>query len=183
MTDCVAVDPSVTLPNAKVAALSVNFGPDVAAIPVPERLTVVFAPVLELLVMDSVPESIAAVMGVNASCKFNVAPGANVAGKIPETIENPVPAIVSELTATGLVPVDFSVSVCVAVVTTTTLPKPRLEALTLNVATAGTISQILKLYRSEVGEISPTVTLVPLVAVKAVDRCTQYVSPTEARSW
>jgi hypothetical protein len=56
--------------------------------------------------------------------------GFNVAGKLPPTRVKPVPAIVAELTVTGEVPVDVSVSDCVVAVFIAVLPKLRLEALT-----------------------------------------------------
>jgi hypothetical protein len=44
----------------------------------------------------------------------------------------PVPAIVAEFTVTGAVPVDVTVSDCVAAVFTVTLPKLKVAELTLN---------------------------------------------------
>ena len=52
----------------------------------------------------------------------------------PETVK-PVPATVAALTVTAAVPVEDRVSVCVVAVFAFTLPKARLEALTLNVDT------------------------------------------------
>lgn len=48
---------------------------------------------------------------------------------------NPFPAIVTEFKVTGAVPVEVSVNVCVMGVFTFTLPKVRLELLTLSVGT------------------------------------------------
>lgn len=126
-----------------------------------------------MLLMVSVPVAAVAVAGRYPNTRFNVAPGFSVAGRAPETIENPVPLIESELTVTADVPVEVRVRVCVAVVPTVTLPKLMLEALTLSVETAGTISQIARLNLSEVGALSPTVTVVPLVGVKLLVRCDQ----------
>jgi hypothetical protein len=47
----------------------------------------------------------------------------------------PVPVIATELTLTGNVPVDVSVSDCVVAVFTVTLPKLRFAALTVNCGT------------------------------------------------
>jgi len=61
--------------------------------------------------------------------------GFRVRGKLaPETVK-PVPATVAALTVTAAVPVEDRVSVCVVAVFAFTLPKARLEALTLNVDT------------------------------------------------
>jgi hypothetical protein len=53
----------------------------------------------------------------------------------PETVK-PVPATVAALTVTAAVPVEDRVSVCVVAVFTFTLPKDRLDELTLSVGTA-----------------------------------------------
>jgi hypothetical protein len=50
-------------------------------------------------------------------------------------IENPLPASVSALTVTAAVPVEDRVNVCVVAVFTLTLPKDRLDELTLSVGT------------------------------------------------
>ena len=47
-------------------------------------------------------------------------------------IEKPAPVIAAELTVTGDVPVDVSVSDCVVAVFTVTLPKLKLAVLTVN---------------------------------------------------
>jgi hypothetical protein len=59
--------------------------------------------------------------------------GLNVTGNVAPDIEKPVPDNVAEFTVTAAVPVDVSVNDCVAGVLSTTLPKARLVALTLNV--------------------------------------------------
>ena len=53
----------------------------------------------------------------------------------PETVK-PVPATVAALTVTAAVPVEDRVSVCVVAVFTFTLPKDKLDELTLSVGTA-----------------------------------------------
>jgi hypothetical protein len=58
--------------------------------------------------------------------------GFNVTGKPPPTSVKPEPAIAAELTVTGEVPVDVSVSDCIVDVLTVTLPKLRLAALAVN---------------------------------------------------
>jgi hypothetical protein len=47
-------------------------------------------------------------------------------------IVNPLPVIVAEFTVTGAVPVDVSVSDCIVVAFTVTLPKLKVAALTVN---------------------------------------------------
>jgi hypothetical protein len=62
--------------------------------------------------------------------------GFRVRGKVaPETLK-PVPVRVAALRVTAAVPVEDRVSVCVAAVFTLTLPKDRLDELTLSVGTA-----------------------------------------------
>jgi hypothetical protein len=60
-------------------------------------------------------------------------------------MENPVPVMESDLIVTGAVPVDLSVSGRVAVAPSATVPKLKLDALTVRVDTPGSTSQILKL--------------------------------------
>jgi len=63
--------------------------------------------------------------------------GFRVRGKVaPETVK-PVPVRVAALTVTAAVPVEDRVSVCVVAVFTFTLPKDRLDELTLRVGTPG----------------------------------------------
>jgi hypothetical protein len=62
--------------------------------------------------------------------------GFRVRGKVaPETVK-PVPATVAALTVTAAVPVEDRVNVCVVAVFTLTLPKDKLDELTLSVGTA-----------------------------------------------
>jgi hypothetical protein len=69
---------------------------------------------------------------LNCTCSVSDCVGLNVVGRLPPTIAKPVPVIAAEFTVTGDVPVDVSVSDCVVVVFTVTLPKLRLAALTVN---------------------------------------------------
>ena len=62
--------------------------------------------------------------------------GFRVRGKVTPEIVKPVPATVAALTVTAAVPVEDRVSVCVVAVFTLTLPKARLDELTLSVGTA-----------------------------------------------
>lgn len=58
-------------------------------------------------------------------------------GKVAPEIENPVPVSVAALMANGVIPVEASVSVCVAAVLTATSPNARLVALELSMAVGG----------------------------------------------
>ena len=53
-------------------------------------------------------------------------------GRLEPTIAKPAPVIAAEVSVTGEVPVDVSVSDCVVAVFTVTLPKLRLAALIVN---------------------------------------------------
>ena len=67
VTVSVVGDPIVTVPKLKEVALSERTG-WAAAVPVPESVTVVVAPVDELLVIVSLPVSVAAVVGAKVIC-------------------------------------------------------------------------------------------------------------------
>jgi hypothetical protein len=71
-------------------------------------------------------------VGRNCTCNVTVWVGFSVTGKLPPTIVKPVPVIAAELTVTGAVPVDVSVSDCVVAVFTVTLPKLKVAVLTVN---------------------------------------------------
>jgi hypothetical protein len=90
----------------------------------------------ELLVTVNCPVAAPAVVGSNATLNVAVWFGLNVSGKLaPETV-NPVPLAVAALTVTDAVPVDVSVTDCVAGVLSVTLPKLTEVAPTLSVGTA-----------------------------------------------
>jgi hypothetical protein len=57
----------------------------------------------------------------------------NVKGRVAPDTVNPVPSVVAEAITTGSVPVDVSVTVCVAGELRFTLPKAMVVALTLNI--------------------------------------------------
>ena len=56
----------------------------------------------------------------------------SVTGRLPPTMEKPVPVMAAELTVTGEVPVDVNVTDWVVDVFTVTLPKLRLAVLSVN---------------------------------------------------
>jgi hypothetical protein len=125
---CVVVVFTVTLPKLSVAALIVNWGLG-APVLVPLNVTTDVLPVDELLLIVSWPLAVPVVVGSNCTCSVKDCVGFNVAGKLPPTIVKPAPIITAEFTVTGEVPVDVSVSACVVVVFTVTLPKLSVAAL------------------------------------------------------
>jgi hypothetical protein len=127
----VAVVSTVTLPNAKLAALIVNCGLD-AAVPVPLRLTTAVLFVDESLWIVTWPA--AAPVAVGSNCTFSVTDcvGFKVTGKVAPDIVKPAPLRVPEVMVTGAVPVDVNVTGCVDAVFTVTLPNVKLAALIVN---------------------------------------------------
>jgi hypothetical protein len=71
VSDCVAGDPTVTLPNVRLAALRVNCGLG-AAVPMPFRFTVAVAFVDESLSTVKVPVTVPAAVGANCTSKVTV---------------------------------------------------------------------------------------------------------------
>jgi len=102
------------------------------AVPVPLRVTTEVLPVVALLAMTSWPDAAPAVVALNCTVSTADCCGFNVRGKLAPDTEKPVPEIVAELTVTAEFPVDDSVTDCVIGVFSATLPKFRLDALTLN---------------------------------------------------
>lgn len=64
VTDCVADEPTATLPKLRVVALTVNCGFP-AVVPVPLKDTTAVPPVVELLLMVSCPATAPVVVGLN----------------------------------------------------------------------------------------------------------------------
>ncbi len=129
--DCVDEVFTVTLPKLRVEVLNVNCGL-AAAVPVPLRATVAVLPVVELLLIVSVPVAAPAAAGWNCSCRVTDWLGFSVTGRVPATMVKPAPVIEAEFTVTAEVPDDVSVSEPVAAEFTVTLPKLRAEALSVN---------------------------------------------------
>jgi hypothetical protein len=76
------------------------------------------------------------VTGAKSTVSVAAWPGFKVIGKLAPDSEKPVPAGVAELMVTGAVPVDSSVTDCIAAVFSCTLPKTTLVGLILSVGTA-----------------------------------------------
>ena len=98
----------------------------------PLKLTEVVGFVDDVLLIVSAPVTAPDAVGANFTVSVNVCFGFNVTGKVdPDTVK-PVPVIVAELTFTAAVPLDVSVTVCVGLDPTATLPKAKLPGLTVS---------------------------------------------------
>jgi len=143
VTGCVDVVFTVTLPNVRLAALTVNWRPDTAApVPVPLRLTTAVLLVDELLWIVSCPVAAPVAVGSNCTSSVTAWVGFKVTGNVAPDIVKPVPLRVPELMVTGAPPVEVNVRGCVDVVFTVTLPNVRLAALIVSCGldTAGLVS-------------------------------------------
>ncbi len=133
VTVFVTLEPTATSPKAKLPELIVNCG-EVAATPVAFRLTVAVGFVEELLLTVSAPVAAPVATEANCTCRVTVCFGLRVSGKVaPDTLKL-APLAVAELIVTVPVPVDVSVTGRVEVDPTVTLPKLRLDGLTVRPA-------------------------------------------------
>ena len=131
VNDCAVAVFTVTLPKLRLAALIVNCGLG-AAVLVPLKATTAVLPLDELLLIVICPLAAPVAVGRYCTCSVIDCVGFSVAGKLAPTMVKPLPAIATELTISGAVPVDVSVNDWVVAVFTVTLPKLRLAALTVN---------------------------------------------------
>lgn len=92
-------------------------------LPVPVRLIVDVAPLVALLLIVTVPVSVAAAVGSNSRSSVAVCPAVRVSGVVTPDIVKPVPLIVAALMVTDEVPLDVTLTVCVEGVFRLTLPK------------------------------------------------------------
>jgi hypothetical protein len=127
-----------SLPKFKLEALTVNCGL-AAAVPVPLRATWMVLPVVELLLMVRLPVAAPAVVGSNCTCRVKVWSGFSVTGNAPPMIVKPAPVMAAEFTVTADVPVEVRVRVRIFGVWRASLPKLRLEALTVNCGLAAAV--------------------------------------------
>jgi hypothetical protein len=97
--------------------------------PVPVRPMVEVLPAYALLERVTVPESVPALAGSNPIESVAVCPGFSVTGKVIPEMLKPVPVSAPELTVSGAVPEEVSVTDRVEGVFTTILPKLTLLAL------------------------------------------------------
>jgi hypothetical protein len=109
VTDPVADDPTVTVPRLKLVVLNASFGFG-AATPTPLSVTTELAPVVELLLIVSLPVTDPAVVGAKVTCTVSDWPPGRVMGKPLATTENPVPVTERELIFNGPVPDDVNVT-------------------------------------------------------------------------
>ena len=100
-----------------------------AASPVPLNATVNVPVGVELLLTVSCPVAAPAALGRHSMVTDAVAPGLREIGKLPPTMEKPVPVTVAEETVTADVPVDVSVTDFVVEDPTVIVPKLKLVAL------------------------------------------------------
>jgi hypothetical protein len=100
--------------------------------PVPLRGTVSVGFVDELLLIVSCPVAVPTADGLNVSVRVIVWPGFNVAGRLGEEAEKPLPVAVTEFTVTAAVPLEVSITVCVVGVFTPTPPNEMLVAFKLS---------------------------------------------------
>ncbi len=96
--------------------------------PVPLRGTVRVGFVDELLLIVSCPVAAPTADGLNVSVTVIACPGFNVAGRLGEETEKPLPVAVTEFTVTAAVPLEVSVTVCVVGVFTAAPPNEMLVA-------------------------------------------------------
>lgn len=90
----------------------------------------------ELLWTVSCPVDDPGTVGSNCTSNVTAKPGFKVTGKVAADIVKAVPLTTPELTVTGVVPVEVSVTGCVTVVLTVILPNAILAGLTVSVGTA-----------------------------------------------
>jgi len=169
---CVAEEPTATLPKVRLVALRDSCGCD--DVPVPLRVTLLVAPVVELLEKVKAPVTAPAVVGANFTVSFTEAVGFRVSGRDAPEIVKPAPEMDAAVTVTGLVPVDVTVRVCVAEEPTATLPKLRLVALNDNCGVPGVVAVPLRLTTMAPAEELLEIVIVPVsepVAVGAKRTC------------
>ena len=100
--------------------------------PVPLSATTTVPLVAEVLETVIVPVCAPTVDGSKLTIRVADCPGFSVAGNVAPDIEKSVPASVAELTVSGALPVDVSVTVSVVDVLRVTSPKLRLVELKLS---------------------------------------------------
>jgi hypothetical protein len=167
VTDCLVEVFTGTLPKLRLVVLTVNCG--FAATPVPLKATVAVLPLFELLLIMSCPVAAPATVGRNCSCKVTDWLGLSVTGKLPATMVKPAPAIEAEFTVTAEVPDDVSVTEPVVEEFTATLPKARVDVLSVNCGVAAAVPAPV---RATVTELPPVELAVPpLVELLLIVRC------------
>ena len=133
----VSVTVQVSVPAPVMAPLLQDSRLNGGGVPVPLRLITVVPPVEELLTMVSWPAAAPVTLGLNSTFSVIVWPGVNVAGKATAESAKSAPVTVAELTVSGAVPADVTVTDSVGSALTTTLPKVKLVALISSVDVPG----------------------------------------------
>ena len=132
VTDCWALDPTVTLPKARLAGLGLNVP---GATPVPESAMVSVG--LEAVeVRVTFPLTAPAAVGANCTVKVVFCPALSVTGSDRPVRLKPLPVAEAAEMVRLVPPVLLSVTDCWALDPATTVPNERLEGLGLNAAGA-----------------------------------------------
>src|SRR2546427_5446850 len=118
--------PTFTLPKLRLVGLAPSR--NVAATPVPLRARVRGEPGA-LLVMETLPLALPAVVGENVALKEVLCPGLRVSGAVMPLMVNPVPDALAAEMVTLAVPELVNVTVCDPLLPTSTLPKLTLAGL------------------------------------------------------
>jgi len=118
--------PTFTLPKLRLVGLAPSR--NVAATPVPLRARVRGEPGA-LLVMETLPLALPAVVGENVALKEVLCPGLRVSGAVMPLMVNPVPDALAAEMVTLAVPEFVNVTVCDPLLPTSTLPKLTLAGL------------------------------------------------------
>ena len=123
VNDCVWLLFTVTVPRFKLLGVTARI-PEVTPLPLNDTFTVG----LEALEMiDNVEANVPAVDGANVTVRFALAPGDRVYGKVMPPVLKPVPVTLTEEMLRVDPPLLESVSVCVWLLPTGTLPRFTLE--------------------------------------------------------
>jgi hypothetical protein len=170
VTDRVVEVLTVTLPKLRLVVLTVSCA--FAAIPVPLNATTAVLPLVELLLMVSCPAAAPVAVGRNCTCRVTDWLGLSVTGKLPATKEKADPAIEAEFTVTAEVPEELSVSEPFAEEFTVTLPKLRVEELSVNIGLAAAIPV----------PVRATATVLPLAELLLTLSCPEAAPATVGRN-
>ena len=150
-----------------------------AATPVPVT-AIVAGDSVALLVIVTVPLSAAAVVGENVRVKGRFCPGVIVTGAVTPLVLKPVPVTAMFEIVRLELPVSESVTLCVPIVSTVTLPKLTLVELTPRTNVAATPVPVRGIAVGEVAKLLTSETL-PLTAVVPVGvNCTLKVEEAPA---
>lgn len=136
--------------------------------PVPPSVTVAGEPVA-LLTMETLPLTVAAVVGLNCTTTVTTCVGVSVTAAPPLVIEKPVPDAVIEEIATFELPVLVIVKLFVVEVPVFTFPKARLVALRDKVCVAATPVPLNETGEGDVGALL-TIEMLPETAPVWVGR-------------